>query len=69
MIIDSKLVRHSQTEASNECFEFWYHTLTREEDATERAIFAALASLSAPVTVTYISKSQLAEIFNVFQMN
>lgn len=30
-----------------------HNTLTREEDATERAIFAASDSLLAPATLTY----------------
>lgn len=30
------------------------HALARDEDATDRAIFAASASVFAPVTVTYI---------------
>ena len=38
-----------------------YHTLTNEEDATDRAILAASASLSEPVTVTCIGKGILED--------
>jgi hypothetical protein len=38
-----------------------HRTLTKEEDATERAILAASASLFEPVTVTCIRKGTLED--------
>ena len=43
--------------------KFKNRALTSEEDATERAIFAASASLSVPVTDTYTPKIELAGRF------
>lgn len=40
---------------------FKFHALTSEEAATERAIFPASASPSAPVTVTCISRLVLVK--------
>lgn len=47
----------------NDQVKFKNYALTSEEDATERAIFAASASLFAPVTVTCTSKVELAGRF------
>ena len=44
----------------NQMFGIRYHALVSEEDATERATFAASASPLAPVTVTCTSNSELA---------
>lgn len=38
--------------------QFNYHAFTNEDDATERATFAASASLFAPVTLTYKVKME-----------
>jgi hypothetical protein len=46
-----------------------HHTLTKEDDATERAILAASASLFDPVTVTCIRKGTLEDCAIVLKKN